>query len=75
VKWWTDHFRDQVTEQLPVSRCPLCGSHRFHVGRDPARLDVANLPTAFIVVPVECDDCGYLALFNSDRFRPELGRP
>jgi ssDNA-binding Zn-finger/Zn-ribbon topoisomerase 1 len=68
--------------RLGLSRCPVCGGESsLAASRLPAiincggwpheRDDPRHDPDAYVwfAVKVECDSCGHMLLFNSERFR------
>jgi len=63
------------TAQHEGDPCPHCGNIDTSVAEDLFQLPVANGPitTSFIpVLPVVCNNCGYLRLFNSRAFGLEV---
>jgi hypothetical protein len=71
-------------QQLGVKACPMCGSaDGLGIGRRPVLIVDGEFPPTMINVPleadpdrhvtfavqIECTTCGYLMLFNSERYR------
>lgn len=53
--------------QHPGDPCPHCGNENTSVAENLFRLAVANspIPTRYVpVVPVICNDCGFVRLFS-----------
>lgn len=74
----------QSLQQLGVTACPVCGStDALGIGRRPVLLVDGEFPAAFSKVPmaadpdrqvtfavqIECSTCGYIMLFNAERYR------
>jgi hypothetical protein len=70
-------------QNLGVKTCPICGSAELGIGRRPVLLVDGEFPPKAggrpleadrdrrltFAVQIECVTCGYLMLFNSERYR------
>jgi hypothetical protein len=70
-------------QNLGVKACPMCGSAELGIGRRPVLIVDGEFPPPVGGVPleadrdrqmtfavqIECSTCGYLMLFNAERYR------
>ncbi len=70
-------------QNLGVKTCPMCGSAELGIGRRPVLIVDGEFPSPvggvpleadrdrqmYFAVQIECATCGYVMLFNSQRYR------
>jgi uncharacterized Zn finger protein len=76
-----DRFNERIV-QMGLSSCPICGSGSMQVLRGPTVEFINGIPhdrdhpnwdpdaNVLFLVHVECNMCGHVLLFNSERLEP-----